>query len=126
MPKLGDARVFDPKWQKKYGYREWTYDWEKFQGQDLSVIINKMRYEAVDREIQMFSQKWFLEIEFVRYEAYNYRDGELANENKLKDSADYGAYKEATPDALPKFKFRKKMIDEFKEALMPEIAPLID
>jgi len=25
LPKLGDARVFDPKWQKKYGYREWTY-----------------------------------------------------------------------------------------------------
>ena len=85
-----------------------------------------MRYEAVDREVQQFSQKRYLDIESVRYEAYNFRDGELANENKLKDSADYGAYKDATPDALPKFKFRKMMIDEFREVLMPEIAPLID
>ncbi|HBV84702.1 MAG TPA: hypothetical protein DEB74_18265, partial [Lachnospiraceae bacterium] len=60
-----------------------------------------------------------------KYEAYNYRDGELSNENKLKDSADYAAYKESVPDALPKFKFRKRMIDEFREALMSEIAPLI-
>ena len=49
-----------------------------------------------------------------------------ANENKLKDSADYSAYKEENKDALPKFKFRKMMIDEFKNALMPKIVPLID
>ena len=53
-----------------------------------------------------------------------FRDGELANENKLKDGVDYAAYKSATPDALPKFKFRKVMIDDFKEVLMPEILPL--
>lgn len=57
---------------------------------------------------------------------YNYRDGELANENKLKDSVDYTAYKEIIPDVLPKFKFRKRMIDEFREILMSEITPLID
>ena len=55
----------------------------------------------------------------------NFRDGELANENKLKDSADYAAYKKAHPEGMPKFKFRKAMIDEFKEVLMPEIEPLI-
>ncbi len=57
---------------------------------------------------------------------YNYRNGELANENKLKDSVDYTAYKEIIPDVLPKFKFRKQMIDEFREILMSEITPLID
>ncbi len=99
---------------------------EKFVGQDMSVIVNQMRYEAVEKEIRKYAEKWYLPYEDVAYEAFNYRDGELANENKLKDSADYAAYREATPDAMPKFLFRKYMMDEFKEVLMPEIAPLID
>lgn len=101
-------------------------DMEKYVGQDISVIINQMRYAAIDKEIQKFAKKWYLNVDDVKYEAYNYRDGELSNENKLKDSADYAAYREATPDALPKFKFRTQMINEFKEVLMPEIVPLID
>ena len=45
------------------------------------------------------------------------------NENNFKDKADYGAYKESTPDALAKFKFRSAMVEEFKEGLMS--GPLI-
>lgn len=101
-------------------------DREKYVGQDISVTINEMRYIAIDKEIRRFAEKWYLNVDDVKYEAYNYRDGALANENKLKDSADYAAYKEAVADALPKFKFRKLMIDEFREVLMPKIAPLID
>ncbi len=100
-------------------------DWKRFQGKDISVIINEMRFAAVDREIKKFSAKWYLAADLVKYEAYNYRDGELANENKLKDSADYAAYKTSTANALPKFKFRKMMVDEFRTVLMPEIAPLL-
>lgn len=101
-------------------------DRDRFLGQDISVIINQMRYAVIDAEIRKFAEKWYLDFEDVKYEAYNFRDGELANENKLKDSTDYAAYKEEKEDALPKFKFRTQMIDEFKNVLMPEIAPLID
>ena len=100
-------------------------DREKYIGQDISVTINQMRYAAINAEIRKFAEKWYLNEDDVRYEAYNFRDGELANESKLKDSADYAAYKDNTENALPKFKFRKMMIDEFREVLMPEIAPLI-
>ena len=100
-------------------------DKEKFMGQDISVIINQMRYAAIDKEIEKFSKKWFIPFEDVKYEAFNFRDGELANESKLKDNADYAAYKESTQDAMPKFKFRKMLIDEFKEELMAEITPLL-
>ncbi|SKB46157.1 type I restriction enzyme, R subunit [Lachnospiraceae bacterium] len=44
----------------------------------------------------------------------------------FKDKADYTAYKEATPDAMPKFKFRSAMTEDFKNNLMAEIAPLLD
>ena len=101
-------------------------DRERFLGQDISVIINQMRYAVIDSEIKRYAEKWYLDFEDVKYEAFHFSDGELANENKLKDSADYAAYKEANEEALPKFKFRKLMIDEFKNVLMPEIAPLID
>lgn len=101
-------------------------DKEKFLGQDISVIINQMRYAVIDAEIRKYAEKWYLDFEDVKYEAFQFRDGELANENKLKDSADYAAYKEEKEDALPKFKFRTQMIDEFKNVLMPEIASLID
>ncbi|MBD5549344.1 MAG: type I restriction endonuclease subunit R [Lachnospiraceae bacterium] len=100
-------------------------DKERFLGQDISVIINQMRYAAIDKEIRKYAEKWYLGFEDVKYEAYHFRDGELANENKLKDSADYATYKEENEDALPKFKFRKLMIDEFKNVLIPEISSLI-
>ena len=95
-------------------------------GQDISVIINQMRYAAIDKEIEKFSLKWFIPFDDVKYEAYNFNDGELANENKLKALADYAAYKEKTSDALPKFKFNGALIKEFREVLMPEISPLIE
>ena len=101
-------------------------DKEKFMGQDISVIINRMRYDAIDKEVTKFAVKWFIPVEDVKYEAYNFKDGEIANESKLKDGADYAAYKESTPDPLPKFKFRSVMIDEFKNILMQEIAPLLE
>lgn len=98
----------------------------RFMGQDISVIINQMRYAAIDKEIKKFALKWFVDFDDVKYEAYNFKDGELANENKLKENADYAAYKEATPDALPKFKFNGALIKDFKEVLMPEISPLFE
>jgi type I restriction enzyme R subunit len=97
----------------------------KFMGQDMSVIINQMRYKAIDKEIEKFATKWFIDFEDVKYEAYNFKDGELANENKLKENADYAAYKAAVENALPKFKFNGALIRDFKDELMPIIAPLI-
>ncbi len=100
-------------------------DQKRFLGQDISAIINQMRYAVIDEEIRKYAEKWYLQFEDVKYEVFHFRDGELANENKLKDNVDYAAYKEQTDDALPKFKFRKAMIDAFKNVLMPEIASLI-
>ena len=101
-------------------------DKKKFLGKDISVIINEMRYAVIDKEIERFADKWFIPYEDVKYEALNYKDGELANENKLKDKADYTAYKKSTKEVLQKFKFRKVMIDEFRKELMPEISPLLE
>ncbi len=98
---------------------------ERFLGQDISVMLNQMRYTVMDAEIKKFADKWYLNFEDVKYEAFHFRDGALANENKLKDSVDYAAYQEEQEETMPKFKFRKQMIEEFKTVLMPEISPLM-
>ena len=100
-------------------------DRTKYVGQNISVIVNHMRYEAIDKEIEEYAKKWYVDAEDVRYEVYNYRDGVLANENNLKEKADYTAYKDNTPDPMPKFKFRKEMIEEFKNGLMVRVEPLL-
>lgn len=97
----------------------------KFMGQDMSVIINQMRYAAIEKEIEAFAEKWFVDFEDVRYEAFHYRDGELANENKLKERADYSEYKKSTDAPMPKFKFNSALIRSFKEDLMPIVEPLL-
>ena len=76
--------------------------------------------------MKIITNNYILSNLYSKYEAYNFKDGELANENKLKSVADYTAYKEKTPDALPKFKFNGALIKEFKEVLMPEISPLLE
>ena len=100
-------------------------DKTRFMGQDISETLDQMRYAAANMEICKYAEKWFIDPEEVRYEAFHFRNGEIANENKLKVSADYTAYKASTPDPLTKFRFRTLMIKEFKEVLMPEIGPLI-
>lgn len=69
-------------------------DKEKFIGQDIEAFFNRMRYELIDKEIGEFSKKWCLPFEDVKYEVYNFKDGNLANENSLKSKIDYDRYKE--------------------------------
>ncbi|SFA92380.1 type I restriction enzyme, R subunit [Acetitomaculum ruminis DSM 5522] len=97
----------------------------KFIGKDMSVIINELRLKTINIEVRKFAEKWFISVDDVKYEAFNFRDGELANENKLKERANYSAYKESTKNALPKFKFNGALIKDFKEELMPAIKPLL-
>lgn len=105
---------------------ELEQDKAKFLGQDISVILNQMRCSAIDAEIRKFADKWYLTFEDVKYEVFHFKDGELANENELKESVCYSAYKKANVDAIPKFRFRGMMINEFKNVLMTEISPLLE
>ena len=50
----------------------------------------------------------------------------IANENELKEKANYSAYKQNNPNALKKFQFRKAMIEEFKNILMESVSPLLN
>lgn len=98
---------------------------EEYINENISVIFNHMKYDAIDIEIKTFADKWFLNPEDVKYEVFNFKYGEIANENKLKENANYSEYKEKTDNPLPKFKFNSALIRDFKEELMPLVEPLL-
>ena len=100
-------------------------DKTRFAGKDISAIIRQMREDAVDKEIKRYADKWYIPFEDVKYEAYHYKDGEMANENMVKEAADFTAYKAANPDAM-KFEFHDDLIDDFHQNLMPEVVQLLD
>lgn len=100
-------------------------DKARFAGQDIAAIINRMREEAVDREIKKYADKWYIPFDDVKYEAYHYKDGEMANENMVKEAADFSAYKANNPDAM-KFEFHDDLIEDFHKTLMPEVGQLLE
>lgn len=100
-------------------------DSERFRGKSISAILNEMCSKAIDDEIRKFSEKWFVPFDEAAYETYRFRDGEILGENQLKESVEYSSYKESTENPMPKFRFRKAMITDFRDKLMPEIEPLI-
>ena len=100
-------------------------DKEKFVGQDISVIINEMRQSAIFKEVNRYAKQWFVDPEEVEFEVYNYRDGVILNESNLKDKADYALYKSTVSEPVAKFKFRKQMIDAFRNDLMKNVEPLL-
>lgn len=101
-------------------------DKNKYLGQDISVIVNQMRQEAIDREVGTYAKKWFLDPEEVKFEVINFRDGELANETNLKEKADYAAYKASSENPMSKIKYRRSLIEEFKNDLMSSVQPLLN
>ncbi len=100
-------------------------DKSKYAGQDMSVIINRLRNDAIDKAASDFSGKWFIPKEDVMYEVLHYRNGVMANENNFKEKADYAKYKESVDEPIAKFKYRTVIINDFKDNLMNEIKPLL-
>ena len=100
-------------------------DRDKFIGSDIANIIYQMRRDVIEKEVNEFSNKWFINPDDVSYEVYNYRDGVIANENNFKEKANYSEYKANVSEPLPKFKFRKEMIKDFREELMSDVEPLL-
>ncbi|MBQ8946535.1 MAG: type I restriction endonuclease subunit R [Lachnospiraceae bacterium] len=101
-------------------------DKDKYMGVNVSELLYRRRSEIVDKEIRSFSEKWYISFDDVKYEVMNFRDGEISNETKFKESTDYGTYKAQAVEPMPKFKFYKAMVEDFKNVLMPEIGDLLN
>ena len=103
---MGIKRFFDEKHGSSYVL---DFRLTMINGHDLTTP------EIFDNLDEMFAWVW---AEYFKY-------GEIANENKLKENANYSEYKEKTDNPLPKFKFNSALIRDFKEELMPLVEPLL-
>ena len=100
-------------------------DKARFAGKDIAAIIRQMREDVIDKEVRKFSEQWYVPFEDVKYEAYHYKDGEMANANIIREKADFAAYKVANPGVM-KFEYHSDLIEDFHKKLMPEIRSMMD
>lgn len=97
---------------------------EEYRGKNISVILEKMRQDAIYVVVSAFAQKWFVNEDAVWYAVEFQRKGEIPNANVLKDSLNYAKYKETVEEPMPKFKCRSTMIAELEQIIEKEIIPL--
>ena len=100
-------------------------DSRKYFRQDISAIINRMRDEAINKEILAFAKKWFISPEKVRYHVQHFQNGIIANETNLKEEAQYSEYKVSVEHPMTKLQFKQSVVREFKNELMENILPLL-
>lgn len=94
-------------------------------GKDISEIINHMRYEAIEKEINAFAKKWFIDPKEVWYHVQHFHNGIIDNETNLKNKAQYADYKASVEHPMIKLQFKKALVEEFKNELMESISPLL-
>ncbi len=100
-------------------------DDSKYRGQSIMHIVETMKADCIERVITDFCIKWHASREEVIYAANHYRNGNIMNEQAIKETADYAAYKRTQEKTLLKFKYYSRMIAELREILDEEVKPLL-
>ncbi|MBQ7563602.1 MAG: type I restriction endonuclease subunit R [Lachnospiraceae bacterium] len=95
-----------------------------YKGRNISEIFESMKKDAFETVIHEFAEKWYADGDAVRYAALYSSDGEILNANVLKETANYGEYRENTEEPLQKFAYRSMMIKELGQMIEEEILPL--
>ena len=98
----------------------------KFRGKSILNIMEKMKYDCIDKVVSDFCTTWYASKEDVMYAAIHYRNGKIPNESVIKDTINYAGYKAAQEKPLPKFKYNRRCIEELGKILDEEIKPLIN
>ncbi len=99
-------------------------DREAYEGKNISEILSDMKHDTMNRCVDEFVKKWFVDRTAVVYAVEHNKGGLVPNASVLKDSIRYQEYKEATEEPLSKFKARSKMVSDLEDMIQEEIVPL--
>ena len=115
-PKLGElmSQILD----------ELEEDRTAFRDRSISERLSEKKREVLQKAVDRFTEKWFVNRDAVAYAVENHRHGTVPNARVLKESLRYSDYKAAAENAYPKFKAQTKMIAELEELIKQEIMPL--
>ncbi len=100
-------------------------DEEKYKGQSILSLVEKMKNDCVQKVVNDFCEKWFTSKESVLYAALNYRGGIIPNESVIKENADFASYKASQKEPIAKFKYYSAMLSDLRKTLEEEIKGLI-
>lgn len=101
-------------------------DPDKYRGQSILHLVEHAKNEHVDKKVKAFCDEWYTSKEEIMYAALHYgRSGLLVNENAIKETANFTAYKEAQEKAVSKFQYYQSLKNDLNVLMQEEIQPIL-
>ncbi|WP_106494703.1 type I restriction endonuclease subunit R [Lentibacillus sp. Marseille-P4043] len=99
---------------------------EYYRDQNVSVLLENMIQATSYELIGNFAQKWCVNEDNLDFVVSNYNPSRKRQngESALKDTSDYGKYKQANHDPVSKLKYWKAVRHDLDELITNEILPL--
>ena len=99
---------------------------ESYRGQSIANILDQMIEAVIQQHIQVFSKRWYVGEDELRYYVEHYRKGakKQLGESQLTKSQRYQDYKIEVADALNPLLYKKQIKEAYTQLVEEVIEPL--
>ena len=99
---------------------------ESYRGQSIANILDQMIESVIQQHIQVFSKRWYVGEDELRYYVEHYRKGakKQLGESQLTKSQRYQDYKLEVADALNPLLYKKQIKEAYTQLVEQVIEPL--
>ena len=99
---------------------------ESYRGQSIANILDQMIEAVIQQHIQVFSKRWYVGEDELRYYVEHYRKGakKQLGESQLTKSQRYQDYKLEVADALNPLLYKKQIKEAYTQLVEDVIEPL--
>ena len=114
------AQIITELWREVQEYPE------SYRGQSIANILDQMIEAVIQQHIQVFSKRWYVGEDELRYYVEHYRKGakKQLGESQLTKSQRYQDYKIEVADALNPLLYKKQIKEAYTQLVEEVIEPL--
>lgn len=114
------AQIITELWREVQEYPE------SYRGQSIANILDQMIEAVIQQHIQVFSKRWYVGEDELRYYVEHYRKGakKQLGESQLTKSQRYQDYKLEVADALNPLLYKKQIKEAYTQLVEEVIEPL--
>ena len=114
------AQIITELWREVQDYPE------SYRGQSIANILDQMIEAIIQQHIQVFSKRWYVGEDELRYYVEHYRKGakKQLGESQLTKSQRYQDYKLEVADALNPLLYKKQIKEAYTQLVEEVIEPL--
>lgn len=114
------AQIITELWREVQDYPE------SYRGQSIANILDQMIEAVIQQHIQVFSKRWYVGEDELRYYVEHYRKGakKQLGESQLTKSQRYQDYKLEVADALNPLLYKKQIKEAYTQLVEEVIEPL--